>query len=318
MPNVAASKVTSYVAELSAGEIERLAALLRERGWEFKEQPYAHWKAVGEKVNVVAYRSGKLTVQGGGTADFVLFTLEPEILHRAGFGYERNEEAAAEEILPHGGIDESGKGDFFGPLVIAGVCVDADSGAELLKLGVRDSKTVKSGKKIAELASGIRRIVGGRWTVVTILPERYNQLYRQIGNLNRFLAWGHARVIENLLERVPECPRMLSDKFGAEHLIRNALMSRGRRVVLEQQTKAERDVAVAAASILAREGFLNGMNQLAALAGCELPRGASATVAATALELARARGIEILDRLTKTHFKTYAELIDRLMKEGCQ
>ena len=102
MTAVAAVLLSSCtVTEEQAGA---LRILLDARGWRFSEQPYARWKAVREKTNIVAYNSGKLTVQGGGTADFVTFVLEPEILHTFGFGYA--EESKEEPVDPHGGVDE--------------------------------------------------------------------------------------------------------------------------------------------------------------------------------------------------------------------
>ncbi|MBQ6353287.1 MAG: ribonuclease HIII, partial [Lentisphaeria bacterium] len=128
------------------------------------------------------------------------------------------------------------------------------------------------------------------------------------GNLNRLLAWGHARVIENLLEQVPECPRMLSDKFGNEVLIKRALMERGRKITLQQRTKAESDVAVAAASILAREAFLRGMGALGDELRVELPRGAGSQVTLAGRKLLAERGPEIFERCAKLHFKTWTDL----------
>ena len=306
-------KVTNYVTTLTGEEITALQDLLTRRGYEMQQQAYAHFKASGDRVNVVAYCSGKVTVQGANTADFVLYTLEPEILHRAEFGYERAGTGSAVETVEenidfHGGIDESGKGDFFGPVVIAGVVVTPETGARLAQLGVRDSKLVKSSKTILELSRKIREIVGDSSTLVMLKPATYNRLYERIGNLNRLLAWGHARVIENLLEKVPDCPRMLSDQFGSSVLIKNALMTRGRNVCLDQETKAERDVAVAAASILAREGFLRGMECLSALAGRELPRGAGFGVEEAAREILSAQGTEIFREIAKLHFRTWQKL----------
>ncbi len=104
---------------------------------------------------------------------------------------------------------------------------------------------------------------------------------------------------------------MLSDKFANEMLIRRALMERGRRVVMDQQVRAESDVAVAAASILAREGFLNGMKKLEAVAGVELPRGAGPQVKVIGRKLLAEHGEEIFRKCAKLHFKTYGELIGR-------
>lgn len=308
---MAERKITSYVATLTPEQIDRLAELLRDRGWDFSTVPHAHWKAAGNKVNAVAYLSGKLTVQGGGTAEFVEFTLEPEILHT--FSFNLPPEADPElDLTPHGGIDESGKGDFFGPLVIAGVCTDEQTAAQLSSLGVCDSKLIKSSARIKSLAAAIRQTVPGRFAVVAIGPEAYNRMYDKIGNLNRLLAWGHARVIENLLEKVPDCPRMLSDKFGAEHLIKRSLMERGRQVKLEQKTKAESDVAVAAASILSRDEFLRRMDKLSSELGITLPRGAGPAVLAAGRTIANQKGPATLAACAKLHFKTYTEILSTL------
>ena len=303
----------NYVCTITPEQAEELREILTGQGWEFSALPYARFKAAKDRTTIAAYESGKLVVQGKGTEEFVLYTLEPQILHTWGFGYDSNNEPAAaaaepEIITPHGGIDESGKGDFFGPLVIAGVCVDEKTGPALRELGVCDSKLIHSSAKIAKLADGIRSIAAGAYSSVMLMPETYNRLYSQIGNLNRLLAWGHARIIENLLEQTPACPRMLSDKFGSEHLIRNALMSRGKQIILDQETKAERDVAVAAASILARDGFLRGMKKLDELCQCELPRGAGPQVKVIGSELVRKHGREILSKCAKLHFKTASEL----------
>ncbi len=301
------AKQTSFVVKIDERQAAALERVLRERGWTFSTAPYARWRAAGDKVQAVAYESGKLTVQGKNAAEFVEFTLEPEIL-----GCVLPGNAAAEtavDCTPHGGIDESGKGDFFGPLVIAGVCTDAESAPYLARVGVCDSKLIKSAARIRQLAAEIRRAVNGAFTVVTVGPESYNRLYAKIGNLNRLLAWGHARVIENLLERRPECPRMLSDQFTAAPLIQRALLEKGRSVTFDQRTRAESDVAVAAASILAREQFLSAMEKLGAELGVELPRGAGPAVAAAAREIVRRHGADGLNRCAKTHFKTCAQIL---------
>ena len=141
----------SHVCTVDDRQREKLRKLLEARGWEFGEVPYAHWRAKGEKVNIVAYTSGKLTIQGAGTGEFVLYTLEPEILHTFGFGYDNGEPAAAAcavNVTPHGGIDESGKGDFFGPLAVAGVCVTAESAAKLIEAGCKDSKLINRSRPL--------------------------------------------------------------------------------------------------------------------------------------------------------------------------
>lgn len=297
----------SMVYTLTAEQAAQLKDILEQRGWEMSVIPYSIFKASGEKVSVVAYESGKLVVQGKNAQEFIEFTLEPEILHT--YGTLLPPELSAEDLSPHGGIDESGKGDFFGPLVIAGVCVDEKIASALRQIGVCDSKLVTSSKKIFSLAEEIRKAAEGHFNIVLLRPETYNRLYSNIGNLNRLLAWGHARTIENLLDLVPDCPRMLSDKFGDESLIRRALMEKGRRIILEQKIRAESDVAVAAASILARDYFLRQMNKLSETLGVELPRGGGPQVKIIGRQLLEKHGPGVFESCAKLHFKTYTELL---------
>jgi ribonuclease HIII len=142
------------------------------------------------------------------------------------------------------GTDEAGKGDYFGPLVVAGVYVTDATTILLRQIGVRDSKTL-SDKRIGGLSAEIRRTCPVE--VVAISPQRYNQMYANIRNLNRLLAWAHARVIENLLQHI-DCQRVISDQFGDARFLQRALMEEGKRVRLVQRPRAEDDPAVAAAS----------------------------------------------------------------------
>lgn len=205
------------------------------------------------------------------------------------------------------GLDESGKGDYFGPLVVAAVQVDPSLAARLSAMGVMDSKRLTD-RRVASLEPKIREACPH--SVVAIGPERYNKLYESMKNLNRLLAWGHARALENLLAE-GDCPRAVADQFGDERFIRNALMTKGRTVLLEQRPRAEEDPAVAAASILARAEFLKRMNGLSARIGTELPKGASERVEETALRLVREKGPEILKTVAKWHFRTTRQILQR-------
>ena len=198
------------------------------------------------------------------------------------------------------GIDESGKGDYFGPLVIAAVFVDATTQGELALMQVRDSKKISDGR-ILEMATDIKMICPH--SVIAIGPHKYNELYAKIRNLNRLLAWGHAKALENILERVSSA-RAISDQFGDERLILNALQEKGRKIILEQRTKAESDLAVAAASILARAEFLIRLNRLSQEVGTTLPKGASPAVELAARMVIKKHGPERLESVAKLHFKT--------------
>lgn len=204
------------------------------------------------------------------------------------------------------GIDESGKGDYFGPLVIAAVFVDATTQKELALMQVRDSKKISDGR-ILEMAPDIRTICPH--SVIAIGPQKYNELYAKIRNLNRLLAWGHAKALENLLERVP-CERAISDQFGDERWVLRALQDKGRKITLEQRTKAESDLAVAAASILARAEFLVRLRRLSEEVGTTLPKGASPAVELAARMVVKKHGRERLPSVAKMHFKTTLAVLD--------
>lgn len=292
---------------LDEARMTMLKDSLSSKGWDITEGPNMHFKAALNKTSVAAYHSGKLVIQGAGTEDFITFTLEPEILGELAFGPDSDcmkKTEPEKPFKPHAGVDESGKGDFFGPLVIASVFVaDEDTAKELAKLGARDSKLIKNDKVMEVMAPKIKAVVKGAFSVVAIGPESYNRFYDKIGSLNRLLAWGHARAIENILEKAPECKMALSDKFGDESLIKNALMTAGRSIILEQKTKAESDIAVAAASILTRAEFVRRIRLLGEENGCTLPKGAGTEVDKTAAQLAVAGGRELLSKVAKMHFR---------------
>src|SRR5260370_8567239 len=100
------------------------------------------------------------------------------------------------------------------------------------------------------------RTTGLATNIVLIGPEKYNSLYEKFANLNDLLAWGHARVIENLLLQKPDCKRSLSDKFANERVIQRALLKQAREIQIDQQTKPESDIAYAPASTLSRPNVL--------------------------------------------------------------
>ncbi|MCK4735328.1 MAG: ribonuclease HIII [Methanophagales archaeon] len=198
------------------------------------------------------------------------------------------------------GTDESGKGDYFGPLVVAGVFVNEETKQKLIELGVKDSKKI-SDARIGELAVKIKSTC--KYSIVPIGPETYNELYNKIENLNKLLAWGHARAIENILEDT-DCENALTDQFGDEKFVLNALLKKGKKIKLVQRPRAEEDVGVAAASILARDEFLRRLHKLSQYHRLNLPKGASQQVVIAAREIIKKSGKEELKKIAKLHFKT--------------
>ena len=202
---------------------------------------------------------------------------------------------------PRIGLDESGKGDYFGPLVIGAVFVDEQTEEKLIALGVRDSKLLTDNRMLV-MAEKIKSLCPH--FVVPIEPKRYNELYAKVKNLNRLLAWGHAWTLENMLEKV-SCDLAVVDKFGDELYLRKVLREKGRQITVVQQTRAEEDTAVAAASILARARFVQQMEQLSKKVGKTLPKGASDPLIVTiGRELVAEHGKDILVEIAKLHFKT--------------
>ena len=299
--------MNSYTHTLTRDQASTLRTLLAESGFQFSPKQYTLFFAQKNNLSVAVYEKGpKILVQGKGVEEFVQFELEPKILGEAKLGYE--EVHSPEMFEPHFGVDESGKGDFFGPLVVAGVYVDRGIARKLVDAGVQDSKRIGSDARIRALAETIRKSTAGLIETVLIGPERYNELYQKFGNLNKLLGWGHARVIENLLAKKSDCPRALSDQFADARVIEQSLLRHGRKIQIEQRTKAESDIAVAAASILAREAFINWLERRGKELGLRLERGVSANVKEAAKKLVEMNGPQVLRGLAKVHFRTAHEI----------
>ncbi len=297
-----------YSIELSRDEAAALKKkLAADAAYRTCMREYADYCFESESVNVAFYpKKGRLLIQGRGADDFVkqVLQLNPETSAPA----KSTTLPALVDTTPHFGVDESGKGDYFGPLVVAGVYTDERCAAELVRLGCRDSKAISDDKKIHAIAEKIKKTAGVVYEVICIGPRRYNELYEEIGNLNRLLAWGHARVIAALHEKMPSCPRALSDQFANEWVLKRALGQRRIPVQLEQRTKAESDVAVAAASILARDRFVQWMQKTAAASNCPMPLGCGPHVTRAAQHFVATHGHERLPDVAKLHFKVTQKL----------
>jgi ribonuclease HIII len=299
--------LTIYTCKLTDEQAATLKSCLDARNYAPRQVPYARFAGEKEKTNVVFYASGKLVVQGKGTQEFVEFVLEPEVLQQAKLGYEAV--LNPDLLLPRIGVDESGKGDFFGPMCVAGVYVNESVINAWKEAGVRDSKNISSDKKISDLAKLIKETPGCVTTVVPIGNEAYNRLYAKMRSVNNVLAWGHARVIENLMgqrHRMNPLPvRAISDQFAAsKSVVEKALMAMGRDLELVQRHKAEEDLAVAAASILARDEFVKRLAGLGKDFEVALPKGAGTNVDAVAKELFAKHGAAALAKIAKMHFRT--------------
>ncbi|MEW6745411.1 MAG: ribonuclease HIII [Planctomycetota bacterium] len=278
-----------HVTTLSAVEAGILQSRLREAEFEFGCAPHAVFRAWSHGVHVTYYESGKLVVQGKGTPAFVTAYLG---------GIEEPPRDPLVDLAVVGS-DESGKGDYFGPLVVAACLVGPENRGLLEELRVTDSKKAPD-PRILVAERLLKEALPH--AVVTLRPEEYNRAYARTLNLNILLGRAHARAIEGVL-RQKRCRVVLSDKFGDERFIRDELGALGREVELLQKPRAEAHPAVAAASFLARAEFLHTLRELEEETVAPLPRGAGTAVEEAAREIVRLQGRDVLARVAKLHFK---------------
>jgi ribonuclease HIII len=306
----APKKLASYTVKLDDAQMEKLRTIGVTRGWVPFDVAYARYafKAEQLKINVTAYESGKLVIAGKGTEDFVRDTLEPEITQAAKLGYD--DVLHPDWFESHAGLDESGKGDFFGPVVAATVIADKSHIQAWIEAGVKDSKKI-SEPQIIRLDHIIRETKGA--VVETCLCHtmaRYNELMgRPNANLNRLLAWQHATALTSALGK-KRVPWGLLDQFTEQPLVQRELTKKGvENFDLRMRTKAEEDPVVAAASVVARAEFVRQMHTLSKQFGEKLQKGAGPLVKAQAASIIRKFGAKALGDYAKLHFRTAYEVV---------
>ncbi len=290
---------TIYTTILDDSQADDLLAWLHENHWEKYDVDYCRFAFRGQHVGVVLYNSRKLVVQGKKTEDFVQFVLEPYILKQVSMGYE--DTLHPEWFEEHAGMDESGKGDLFGPLITACVIADHDEVEQFLSAGVRDSKQVSSDRVILQLADKIRS-TGCVVEVMSVSMAKYNELYAKFhNNMNTLLGWMHCCSLKNALAKRP-VPWGMLDQFSKQPIVQTML--KDPMFELRMQTKAESDPVVAAASIIARAEYVRQMQTLSKLADMPLMKGASKMVTEQAIELKQRLGADEMKNFVKLHFKT--------------
>ncbi len=300
----APKKITSHTVRLTDAQMDTVRSYCERRMWEPAEVEYARYSFRGPKVNVTAYQSGKLVIAGKETEEFVVNFLEPEVLQEARLGYD--EVHHPEWYEAHAGLDESGKGDFFGPLVTACVIAGREQVEAWLKAGVRDSKTVAD-TQILKLDKLIRGTKGAVARTCFCGMEKYNELMgRPHANLNKLLAWLHSKSLGEALA-VRRVPWGLLDQFSKKDLVGQYFKDEA--FDLRMRTRAESDPVVAAASIVARAEYVRIMRRLSDEAGEPLQKGASGKVRDQARHIIDRHGATALRRFAKLHFRTAHEVV---------
>jgi len=300
-------RLSTYTLKLDDAQMERLRSILHGRGWEAFDVAYARYAFRGRDCNVTAYESGKLVVAGKGTEEFVTMTLEPEITMAPKLGYD--EVLHPDWFELHAGLDESGKGDFFGPVVAATVVADKPAVEGWIKAGVKDSKRLAD-SEIVRLDKLIRHTAGAAAATCQCGMQRYNLIMlRPHANLNRLLAWQHATALSQALGR-RRAPRGLLDQFSKQPLVQRELAKMGiKDFKLEMRTKAEEDPVVAAASVVARAEYVRQMHALSRKFGGPLQKGAGPLVKEQAAQVIERFGARSLGDFAKLHFRTAYEVV---------
>lgn len=293
-------KPACFTTKIDLNLAEKLENDLIDQGFQITRPPYTVFSAKKVGISCTLYQSGSLTVQGKEMQPFIEFYLEPEILKKFQFSHPE----AHLELTPRIGMDEAGKGDFFGPLCVASLYADSEGIKNLSQLGVRDSKRL-SDDAVKKLAAKIRPAY--TYTVIRLFPKKYNELHDKFKNLNRLLAWAHAAALEDVIRKT-NCRDAILDQFADKHVMETSLRQKKIDVRLQQKVRGEADVVVAGASILARAAFLEGLETLSQEIGVSLPKGAAAQVVNAARKLLAQFGPEALDKTAKTHFKTMKNL----------
>ncbi|MDE3083855.1 MAG: ribonuclease HIII [Verrucomicrobiota bacterium] len=300
-------KLSTYSLVLDDAQMEKLRGLLDARGWEPFDVAYARYAFRGPDVNVTAYQSGKVVVAGKGTEDFVVNTIESDVTGLPRLGYD--EVLYPEWFEPHAGLDESGKGDFFGPLVAATVVADKTAIDVWLKAGVKDSKKIAE-SQILKLDELIRATPGAVVKTCACGMAKYNELMaRPHANLNRLLAWQHATALTGALDQ-KWVPWGLLDQFSETPLVQAELKKKEvKNFELRMRTKAESDPVVAAASVIARAEFVREMKQLSKRFGEPLQKGAGPKVKEQAAKILEKFGTSALRDFAKLHFRTAYDVV---------
>lgn len=295
------NKPSNFIAEIDIFLAPKLKSDLEFQGFTLSQPQYTIFQAKKQGISCTLYESGKLMVQGKEKDDFISYYLEPEILGKLSYTYPETEV----DTSPHIGVDEAGKGDFFGPLCIAALYADKSMILELIKMGIRDSKQVND-NIILKQAEKIRALCP--YSLVILYPKKYNELYNQFKNLNSLLAWGHATAIEEASQKTG-CAKVIIDQFANEHVVERALSRKKLSLDLTQRHRGEEDIVVAGASILARAAFVQGIDKLGAQFNLTLPKGASSLVIEAGRRFVAMHGEASLKEVAKLHFKTIQTIL---------
>lgn len=286
----------TFTIALNSDEQNRVKDVLSANSWNEVSDNNQYIKCRFKNGNgsvAILYNSGKLVFQGKENFTSVISNIKENI------------DVEINDFQSHIGVDEVGKGDYFGPLVVVGCFADIEFAKRAKLLGFVDSKKITD-KKITKLYESVKDYPYYYSSVV--YPKEYNKLAKEYGNVSILLAKQHSLVIENglrdLQSRGIECKHVIIDQFASsKNRVLDELGELGRSIEFEQFHKGESDIAVAIASVIARGIFLEEWEKMCKEYNFEFPKGAS-NVLYSARDFIQQFGTEELENVAKTGFKT--------------
>jgi len=284
--------------QFSIDEAKRVRDVLLSLGWQDADinNEYIALRMKNEKGSVVTlYTSRKIVFQGKEDFTDIVQAIQGD---------------SNVDFVSHIGVDEVGKGDYFGPLVVVSCFVDEEFYKKVKALGVGDSKKF-SDSRILKMYEEMKKYPYYYSSIVS--PEEYNRLIKETGNVAILLAKQHSKVIEIALEdlkrKKKECKKVVIDQFSSkQNRVRDELGTLGKGVEFEQYHKGESDIAVACASVFARAIFLEEMQKMSDSYYFSFPKGAS-NVIPSAKEFLAKHGMDELSKVAKVSFKTTQSIL---------
>ncbi len=208
------------------------------------------------------------------------------------------------------GSDEAGKGDYMGPLTAAAVYVDRGRAEQYRNIGITDSKML-SNDSVRGYAERIRETSDGCFSIVSVSPLDYNRRFSELSrkgmNSLDLLAECHAEAIRDILSKNPIPMRVIIDKFCNEKRIAYLLPEGD--YILDLRIRGESDPAVAAASILARDAYLDGLDRISRKFGITAMSGSGRETDRIVREFVGSFGSDALDEIAKVHFKNTLKVL---------
>ncbi len=291
--------MNNYTLEIDKKDINKLKKSLTKSGLNEVgvKSIYEDFRYSGNNLTAILYKSGKFLIQGKTS----------EKLYKQIGGTVKSD--SPDNFVPHIGSDEVGKGDYFGPMVVASCYVCEKDLARLKSLGVTDSKKMTD-IKMSKLFIELSKIIEHEYVVIS--PGEYDQQIKSTRNVAVLLARAHSKVLKSLADKISnskkEIGKIVIDQFSqSKARLLNELDPSLKKYEIEQKHHGESDIAVACASVFARAIFLDEWQKMEESYKFSFPKGAS-DIIGQAQVFVDQFGFDELKKVAKVSFKTTKSL----------